>query len=471
MSRQRKARAGRGLSRLMRTSAVQSRRTFLRSVGSLCLLSVTPVGALAAAASSIVAVRVWPAEDYTRVTIEHQGAVKFTQSVVHNPERLVVDIEGIELNGVLKSLGDKVGPNDPYIRQLRAANYKPGVVRLVMDLKGEVAPQVFNLPPVGTYQSRLVMDIYPQVPMDPLMQLVNGKQTPAQATAKEAPGVEAKTKPELSRPVTPEPAKAELAKAEPVKPTLEAEPPKQADVAPRSTKKSAKAITIMLDPGHGGEDPGAIGSRGSMEKHVTLSIARRLRDRIENDPAMKAALTRDGDFFVPLQTRVQKARRARADLFVSIHADAWIKPEARGSSVFVLSEKGASSAAARYLAQKENDADKVGGVNFTVADPHLARTLMDLTQTATQNDSMKLGKSVLTNLGSVNALHKASVEQAGFAVLKAPDIPSILIETAFISNPDEEKRLNDEDYQEKLAEAIMRGIRQYLAKNPAFNKA
>lgn len=425
------------------------RRTFLKSVGSLCLLSVTPVGALAAAASSIVAVRVWPAEDYTRITIEHKGPVKFTQSVVHNPERLVVDIEGIELNGVMKSLGDKVGPNDPYIRQLRAANFKPGVVRLVMDLKGEVAPQVFNLPPVGNYESRLVMDIYPVVPQDPLMQLVNSKQTPEPK------------------------AKSDIAKPEPSKLRVEPEPPpKQADATPsRASKKSAKAVTVMLDPGHGGEDPGAIGARGSMEKNVTLSIARRVRERIESDPNMKAALTRDGDFFVPLQTRVQKARRARADLFVSIHADAWIKPEARGSSVFVLSEKGASSAAARYLAQKENEADKVGGVNFTVADPHLARTLMDLTQTATQNDSMKLGKSVLTNLGSVNALHKPSVEQAGFAVLKAPDIPSILIETAFISNPEEEKRLNDEEYQDKMAEAIMRGIRQYLARNPAFNKA
>ena len=455
------------------------RRTFLQSLGSLCLLSVTPVGALAAAASSIVAVRVWPAEDYTRVTIEHKGPVKFTQSMVHNPERLVVDIEGIELNGVLKSLGDKVGPNDPYIQQLRAANYKPGVVRLVLDLKSEVAPQVFNLPPVGTYDSRLVLDIYPAVPQDPLMQLVQSKQ----ATA-----IDSKAKTEIAKiepgkaPTGPEAVgkPAELAKpgesgkaGELAKPGELTAPPRKAELASasRPAKKSARAITIMLDPGHGGEDPGAIGSRGSMEKHVTLSIARRLRSRIESDPAMKAALTRDGDFFVPLQTRVQKARRARADLFVSIHADAWIKPEARGSSVFVLSEKGASSAAARYLAQKENDADKVGGANLTVADPHLARTLMDLTQTATQNDSLKLGKSVLTNLGSVNALHKAAVEQAGFAVLKAPDIPSILIETAFISNPDEEKRLNDEEYQEKLAEAIMRGIRQYLAKNPSFNKA
>ncbi len=447
-----------------KTLSSVNRRKFLRSAGSLWLLSVTPVGALAAAtASSIVAVRVWPAEDYTRVTIEHKGMVKFTQSVVHNPERLVVDIEGIELNSVLKSLGDKVGPNDPYIRQLRAANYKPGVVRLVMDLKGEVAPQVFNLPPVGDYQSRLVMDIYPTVPTDPLMQLVSAKQ-PATTPPKDVAKAEI-SKPEVIKPAPEKPMVAE-------KPVVsEPEPaPKFAEKSPEPAskpgKKSGRMVTIMLDPGHGGEDPGAIGARGSMEKNVTLSIARRLRERIESDPNMRAALTRDGDFFVPLGTRVQKARKAKADLFVSIHADAWIKPEARGSSVFVLSEKGASSAAARYLAQKENEADKVGGVNFTVSDPHLARTLMDLTQTATQNDSMRLGKSVLGNLGSVNALHKSSVEQAGFAVLKAPDIPSVLIETAFISNPEEEKRLNDEEYQDKLAEAIMRGIRQYLARNP-----
>ena len=450
--------------RLNMGSSEIKRRSFLRSAGSLLLLSVTPVGALAAAtASSIVAVRVWPAEDYTRVTIEHKGMVKFTQSVVHNPERLVVDIEGIELNNVLKSLGDKVGPNDPYIRQLRAANYKPGVVRLVMDLKSEVAPQVFNLPPVGDYQSRLVMDIYPTVPTDPLMQLVTGKQ-PATTPPKEMPRTEV-AKVESAKPVPEKPIQVErpvVSEPEPTPKFVE----KQPEAPAKSGKKSGRMVTIMLDPGHGGEDPGAIGARGSMEKNVTLSIARRLRERIESDPNMRAALTRDGDFFVPLGTRVQKARKARADLFVSIHADAWIKPEARGSSVFVLSEKGASSAAARYLAQKENEADKVGGVNFTVSDPHLARTLMDLTQTATQNDSMKLGKSVLSNLGSVNALHKASVEQAGFAVLKAPDIPSVLIETAFISNPEEEKRLNDEEYQDKLAEAIMRGIRQYLARNP-----
>lgn len=232
-----------------------------------------------------------------------------------------------------------------------------------------------------------------------------------------------------------------------------------------------RLVTITLDPGHGGEDPGAVGKGGTYEKTVTLEVAKRVKARLEAEPNMRAVLTRDSDFFVPLQTRVQKARRVHSDLFVSIHADAWIKPDARGSSVFVLSERGASSSAARWLAQKENEADLIGGVNLDVKDPFLARTLLDLSQTATINDSMKLGKYVLGELGGINTLHKASVEQAGFAVLKAPDIPSILIETAFISNPEEERRLSDERYQEKLAEAIVRGIRQYFARNPPAQKA
>jgi N-acetylmuramoyl-L-alanine amidase len=186
---------------------------------------------------------------------------------------------------------------------------------------------------------------------------------------------------------------------------------------------------------------------------------------------MRAVLTRDTDFFVPLRTRVQKARRIRSDLFVSIHADAFVRPDANGSSVFALSETGASSSAARYLAQKENEADLIGGVNLNVKDSALARTLLDLSQTAAINDSLKLGREVLRELGGINRLHKASVEQAGFAVLKAPDIPSILIETAFISNPKEEKRLNDEAYQNKMAEAIMAGIRRYFAKNPPLAKS
>jgi N-acetylmuramoyl-L-alanine amidase len=199
---------------------------------------------------------------------------------------------------------------------------------------------------------------------------------------------------------------------------------------------------------------------------VTLAIARKLKERIDREPNMRGVLTRDGDYFIPLQMRVVKARRVNADLFVSVHADAFNMPHARGSSVFALSERGATSAAARWLAKRENDADLIGGVNLDVKDRYLKQTLLDLSQTATINDSLKLGKAVLSELGEINTLHKAQVEQAGFAVLKAPDIPSILVETAFISNPEEEARLKSEGYQARMAEALVQGIKRYFAKNP-----
>jgi N-acetylmuramoyl-L-alanine amidase len=236
--------------------------------------------------------------------------------------------------------------------------------------------------------------------------------------------------------------------------------------APAAKPKIDRLIIVAVDAGHGGEDPGARGRHGTREKDVTLAIAKRLKIAIDKEPNMRAVLVRDGDYFVPLGDRVVKARRVQADLFVSVHADAWVKPDARGSSVFALSERGATSAAARMLAQKENQSDLIGGVNFGVRDPVLARTLLDLSQTATINDSLKLGRHVLSELGDVNELHKQSVEQAGFAVLKAPDVPSILVETAFISNPEEEKRLKDGAYQEKMSAAILSGIKRYLAQNP-----
>ncbi|MBS1188327.1 MAG: N-acetylmuramoyl-L-alanine amidase [Rhodocyclaceae bacterium] len=397
---------------------------------------------------SILAVRIWPAADYTRVTLEHDAPLKFNYFTVENPDRLVVDIEGVEFNSVLDSIAKNVAADDPYIKLLRAGRFKPGVVRLVMELKARINPQVFNLKPVGEYGHRLVLDVYPQDPPDPLLALLQGRE-------------------EAVEPIRPE-----------VEPRTGDGKPEPVQEAPevRTTRKSGKPVvdrlvTITLDPGHGGEDPGAVGKAGTQEKAVTLAVARRVKARLDAEPNMRAVLTRDSDFFVPLQMRVQKARRIQADLFVSIHADAWVKPDARGSSVFVLSERGASSSAARWLAQRENEADLVGGVNIDVKDPFLARTLLDLSQTATISDSLKLGKYVLGELGGINTLHKASVEQAGFAVLKAPDIPSILIETAFISNPEEERRLNDDAYQDKLADAIVRGIRQYFAKNPPPPKA
>jgi len=393
------------------------------------------------------------------VAIEYAAPLKYTHFTVKNPERLVVDLEGIELNNVLESLANKVASDDPNIRLLRAGRYKPGVVRLVMELKGEVNPQVFVLPPVGGYGHRLVLDVYPLNPPDPLLSLLDSKE-PRLAAVESRAG----SRPD-SRPEPPVEAKTEP-KPEP--------PPQVAEqkVVKRQGRPMVdRLVTITLDPGHGGEDPGAVGSGGSYEKNVTLAVAKRLRAKIESEPNMRAVLTRDSDFFVPLHARVQKARRIQSDLFVSIHADAFVRPDANGSSVFVLSESGASSSAARYLAQKENAADLIGGVNLDVKDPILARTLLDLSQTATINDSLKLGKAVLGELGGINRLHKASVEQAGFAVLKAPDIPSILVETAFISNPEEEKRLNDDAYQDKMAEAIFSGIKKYLAKNPPLAKS
>lgn len=418
------------------------RRGLIKFAGASLLLLVSPIMRAAANRNpSILAVRVWPAPDYTRVAIEHDAPLKYTHFTVKNPERLVVDLEGIELNSVLEGLASKIAPNDPNIKLLRAGRYKPGVVRLVMELKNEVRPQVFILPPVGEYGHRLVLDVYPLDPPDPLLSLLDKKEFESAAVD---------NRPE---------SKAELVPEAYVEPKRQGKP-----VVDR-------LVTITLDPGHGGEDPGAIGRGGSYEKNVTLAVARRLKAKIDAEPNMRAVLTRDSDFFVPLHVRVQKARRIQSDLFVSIHADAFIKPDAHGSSVFVLSERGASSSAARYLAQKENAADLIGGVNIDVKDPMLARTLLDLSQTATINDSLKLGKSVLGELGGINRLHKGSVEQAGFAVLKSPDIPSILIETAFISNPEEEKRLNDDAYQDKMAEAILSGMKKYFAKNPPLAKS
>ncbi len=400
------------------------RRDFLKAAGATLALLVSPVGQ---AATSILAVRVWPARDYTRVTLEYREPIAFTHQVVKNPERLVVDLEGVEFNSVLSSLPNKISETDPYIKLIRAGRNRPGVVRLVIELKAEIQPQVFMLKPVGEYGHRLVLDLYPTAADDPLLALLEKLEAPPE----KAPAKEPKQgQPEITR-----------------------------------------MVTIVLDPGHGGEDPGAIGRGGTYEKNVTLQVARRLKAKIDAEPNMRSMLTRDGDFFIPLQQRVNKARRVQADLFVSVHADAFIKPTARGSSVFVLSENGASSSAARWLAQRENAADLIGGVNLDHKDPHLARTLLDLSQTATLNDSLKLGKSVLGELGGINTLHKPHVEQAGFAVLKAPDIPSILVETAFISNPEEEKRLTDEAYQEKMAEAILRGIKGYFAKNPPLAKS
>lgn len=417
------------------------------------VLSLTPFEI--ARGATLLGVRVWPAADYTRVTLEHDAPLKFSHFLLRDvpPLRLVVDIEGIDLTPQLKELVGKVEPDDPYIALVRIGQNRPRVVRLVVELKEDVNPQVFSLEPIGPYQHRLVMDLVPVNPPDPLLALLRQTQ-PRRAAGATAPA---------PAPVPQDEAAFERE----IERSLGAVDTKPAARAKRrEDERVTRYVTIAIDPGHGGEDPGAVGKHGTYEKNVTLSTARRLAKLIETDPNMRVALTRDGDYFVPLAQRVAKARRVQADLFVSIHADAWIRPDARGSSVFALSERGATSTAAAWMARRENDADLIGGVNLGQHDHQLARVLLDLSTTAQINDSLRFGNAVLRELERVNSLHKPRVEQAGFAVLKAPDIPSILVETAFISNPDEERRLKDDAYQQRMAQAIYNGIRRYFAMHP-----
>ncbi len=431
--------------------------------------------------AAIVAVRVWPAADYTRVTIESDSALAAKHFLADNPPRLVIDVDGLDLSPQLRDLVGQVRSDDPFIAGVRVGQYQPRVVRLVIDLKQAIKPQLFALAPVAAYRHRLVFDLYPTQEPDLLLALVqereHAEQQAAQAVrdalgefigqvdrpaAASAPGPKA-LGPGTSTPTNANPAPAEAAASQPGPTRAAAE---ASDAANKSTGRTSRLVIVALDPGHGGEDPGAIGPSGLREKDVALAVALQLRERLNAQPGMRAMLTRDADFFVPLQDRVRKARRVQADLFVSIHADAFFTPEARGASVFALSQGGASSAAARWMANRENLADAVGGINVKVKDSSVMHALLDMSTTAQIKDSLRLGGEVLGQIGRVGRLHKASVEQAGFAVLKAPDIPSILVETAFISNPDEEAKLRDERYRLQLVEALCTGIKRYFAKNP-----
>jgi len=406
--------------------------------------------AQAAFADTVIATRVWPAPDATRITLESREALRFNQFSLDNPARLVIDLEGVELNAALQSVIGQVQAQDRFIAGIRLGRPKAGVTRVVIDLKQTARANVFTLRPMEEYGHRLVIDLLPSGTV-----VAAAGET---STAAPPAPVEAAPIPPASTAAAPH-AGARLASLDPA--------PARGQV-PRAPAAPGfnRLVTIAIDAGHGGVDPGAIGASGTYEKHVTLAIARRLKTHIDRQENMRAVLIRDGDYFIPLHERVHKARRVQADLFVSIHADAFMKPSARGSSVFALSESGATSAAARWLAKRENDADLIGGVNLNVKDAYLRQTLLDLSQTATINDSLRMGREVLREIGAINDLHKPRVEQAGFAVLRAPDIPSILVETAFISNPDEEKRLNDEEYQERMAAAIAAGLSRYLEQNP-----
>ncbi|HUH86463.1 MAG TPA: N-acetylmuramoyl-L-alanine amidase [Pusillimonas sp.] len=436
-----------------------ARRRLLATATTLLVLPVVPS---IARAGTILAVRTWPADEYTRVTLEMDSELKAEHFTLDNPNRLVVDIDGLSMSNKLNDLVSKVRPNDPYIASVRVGQNRPDVIRMVLDLKQPIAPQVFTLKPIGEYKYRLVLDLYPQVAQDPLVAIANSFQDEdpladvLESLAQNSPG----TAPIPSVDGQKLPSTPSIAK-KPSAPTPQ--PPVAASPAP-----ATRPVLIALDPGHGGEDPGAIGPRGTYEKDIVLSIARRLKKLIDAQPNMRAYMTRDRDFFVPLHVRVQKARRVKADLFVSIHADAWIKPSARGSSVYALSQNGATSSLARILAKRENEADLIGGVNLGSHNKQVAQVLLELSTTAQINDSMKVGGNILSEIGKINRLHKKSVERAGFAVLRAPDIPSILVETAFISNPEEERLLRSPAHQERIAQAMLEGISGYFASSPGL---
>ena len=483
-----------------------SRRNLLQAGSIVLLLGRQHI----AQGASIVAVRIWPAPDYSRVTLESDIPLTAKPVFVSSPPRLAVDVEGLDLNPALKELVAKVRPDDPNIASIRVGQFAPGVVRLVIDLKQEARPQVFTLQPIAPYKHRLVLDLYPAKAVDPLEALISERLRDASSVGSTG-AIAAAPTPHSGLITTPPPAVIAAApQADPLgdliaqrnqrvpapapgptaaAPAVIAQAPAPAPrpapapaPAPRpapniaTSQSTDRIIIVVLDPGHGGEDPGATGPSGLREKDVVLKVAHLLRERINNSriggSPMRAVMTRDADFFVPLATRVEKARRVQADLFISIHADAFTTPAARGASVFALSERGASSTAARWLANKENQADLVGGLNVGgMQDRHVQRMLLDMSTTAQIKDSLKLGTSLLGEIGGMAKLHKARVEQAGFAVLKAPDIPSVLVETAFISNPEEEAKLASAAYRDQLADALMRGIRNYFAHNPPLARS
>ena len=463
-----------------------TRRAALRSMGQLVVL----LGAHdIARGASIVAVRLWPAPDYTRVTVESDQALEARHLLTQAPHRLVVDISNLELSPALRDLVGSVRADDPFIAGVRVGQFQPRVVRLVFDLKQPVRPEQFTLAPVAAYRHRLVFDLFPVQEADPLLALIRDKEGAEKRAAKTVQDALGELIARIDAPTAAAPQTAASAMASPpasvpapfpapapapTPPVALGTPAPAAAPAPATAEEKRRVdrlVIIAIDPGHGGEDPGAIGPTGLREKDVVLAVALQLRDKLNAVPGMRVMLTRDADFFVPLHERVRKARRVQADLFVSIHADAFYKPEARGASVFALSTQGASSSAARWMAERENAADQVGGVNVArVRDPQVLRAMLDMSTTAQIKDSLKIGHEVLSRIGRVGRLHKAQVEQAGFAVLKAPDIPSILVETAFISNPEEESRLRDPAFRAELVAALASGIRRYFERNPPLTR-
>ncbi|MBY0475521.1 MAG: N-acetylmuramoyl-L-alanine amidase [Nitrosomonas sp.] len=435
-----------------------------------------------AANATVQSVRVGLTPDYTRITLESDLPLDYELSMLDNPHRVVIDLNNTKLNPVLHTLPQQVDAIDPFVQNIRIGQFTPHVIRLVFDLKAHVVPRTFVVPPKENFAYRLILDIYH--PHKAAKVDFNNRAHPAASADLETDVLDKlvsslihgnnKRKPNPTQLIPPSPPRLQLQQAN------QAKQPGSFQAAqsrkPHSTPPKSmvpRIIIVAIDPGHGGKDPGAVGKQGTYEKDITLAIARKLKGKIDKEPNMRAVLTRDGDHYISLPQRRIIARRANADLFVSIHADANPKSHAHGSSVFTLSEHGATSTTASWLADKENsvDGDLMGGIDITSKSKDIKELLLDLSLNAAINDSVKLAEYVLKQLSNINHLHKRNVEQAGFAVLKSPDIPSILVETAFLSNPKEEVKLRSGDYQSKMADAMFLGIKNYFSDNPALARA
>lgn len=407
--------------------------------------------------NQIISVRIWPSDVYTRLTIEANEEIKAKYFNLQDPQRFVIDILNSQLNAVLKNLASTSFSNDPIISGIKVGQFNPTTTRIVVYAKQPVSAQTSTVKPVAlenvSYKYRYIFDMYPdgavkkskgQDNLDDqllaFLQLNADNSTPAQAIAKD----DKQTSRTQEIPII----KARSSDVENI------------EVAHKKGK-----VLVMIDPGHGGEDPGAVSKKGLKEKDVVLDIGNRLRKLIENNPNLEVKMTRNQDIFIPLGARVAIARRAKADIFVSIHADSFTSSTVQGSSVFILSEKSASSTFAKLMAQNQNAADLIGGMSFKTNDKDVSKILLDMTQSMTMRNSTRLGQIVLSKMKDINKLHSNHLEEAGFAVLKAPDIPSILVESAFLSNPVEAEKLSTPKFRQEVAEQILAGLELYIQRN------
>lgn len=482
---------------------------FLICLFFLFSLNSSPVSA---SGTGITTARVALTGDYTRITLESRRPIQYELSILSNPGRIVVDLINIPLNDAIKSLPGKISPADPHIERIRYGRFQPHIIRVVLDLKADVVPRTAVIDPKNDHGYQLILDIYHPDKAAVVENDHKHHQKTSPTTRKTIRETDALDhlvatliNPTLSArpPLPPKPSRPQQQQSEQspqVQQTQQIHQPQQAqNAAPQiiarnypesyaaaqlrkpaqsqsrtQTPAAQRIITIAIDPGHGGHDPGAIAKngKGTKEKDITLAISRKLKSIIDKEPNMRAILTRNGDYYLNLNQRQAIARKHKADLFVSIHADGSEKVHPRGSSVYTLSEHGATSTTASWLAKQANHSSNhlVGGVDIASKSGDMREIILDLSMSATINDSVKLAELVLQEIGRINQLHKKTVEQAGFVVLKSPDIPSILVETAFITNPHEEKKLINKTYQNKMATAIFSGIRNYFATNPALSR-